>query len=364
MKVLLLEKDGRCLWLENKVLKGFLPMAVRNSVNPFAKKMYVIIDWISNDYGRVGVDLKWLKSMGVPVAKTINDLPKNEDFKVVNTGYDSIVSEEIILRDRGVDIIDKPCPFVRRVRDLLEHGDQRFQYVLLCEPNHIIVKNFASIFPEDLILLQMENYAQKLAEKVNGKPIKFLPYVTFLESDVDQVFSYIQTNYPDAEHECLRTCCMWVTSKASPIVEINQLSSAQLEGIKDAVLISTAGTTNKSVISMEKTLIDKGLKVHSVGSLKAFLQFERDHKDDHILLVRSPIPNQAEKPILAYIDKGWLAAQWAALAQSLWVKMVLVRAYKAYMFIKYRLNPALSYREAKENGLLTDAASKRANEEG
>ena len=40
MDVLLLEKDGRCVWLDNKVLKGLMPMAIRNSVNPFAQRVF------------------------------------------------------------------------------------------------------------------------------------------------------------------------------------------------------------------------------------------------------------------------------------------------------------------------------------
>jgi hypothetical protein len=352
MEVVMLENDGRCVWLENKVLRGFMPMAIRNSVNPFAKKLYVIVDWISNDFGKVGVDLKWFRSLGVPAVATAKDLPNTQELKVVNTGYDSIVDQEIILRDRGVEIIDKPCPFIRRVRSILEEKDSNHQYVLLCEPNHIIVKNFASLFPADLLLVQMENYQQKIKEGSNGKPMRLIPYVTFLQSDAQEVMAFIQEYSPHIQNESIQTACIWVKSKASPIVEIDQLSEEKLQGIQHAVLISTAGTTNKSVISMEKSLHRKGLTVHSIGSFRQFLQFERLHKNQRILLVRSPIPNQAEKPIVAYIQRGLWAAIMADLSQKIWVKSLGISFWKLYLAIYYRLFPQKAFAEAAENGLL------------
>lgn len=352
MEILLLEKDGRCIWLENKVLKGLMPMAIRNGVNPFAKKVFLIVDWISNDFGRVGVDLKWLKTLGVPVVEKAKDLPSGNDFKVINTGYDSIVSEEIILRSQGVDIIDKPCPFVRKLRDIFTDHDGSHQIVLLCEDNHIVVKNYASIFPDDLILVQMDNYQGRILAKSNGKPLKLVPYVTFLETDAATIMDFILESYPDQKPVCERTACIWVKSKASPIIEINQLSVQQLQGIQDALLITTANSTNKSVVSLENTLKDRGLKVVQIGSLQEFLRYRKSHATDRVLVVRSPIPNQAEAPILQYIKHGVCAAYWAALKQSAAVKVAMVSLYKAYYFCYFRLKPSAAKQEAGEFGLL------------
>ena len=355
MEVLLLEKDGRCVWLENKVLKGLMPMAIRNSVNPFAQKLYLIVDWISNDYGRVGVDLKWLKNLGVPVVAKAQDLPEGNNYKIVNTGYDSIIEEELILRSKGVEIIDKPCPFVRKVRDILEDDNQAYQLVLLCEPNHIIVKNYGSIFPADLILVQMHNYQQQIDALCNGKPLKLIPYVTFLETDAQEIMDFIETRLPDQSHQCERTACIWVKSKASPIVEINQLTQAQLAGVTDALLITTANSTNKSVISLENTLQSRGLNVVQIGSLTAFKQYRKRHMKDKVLVVRSPIPNQAEKPIMQYIRHGWLAALWAELQQSEVAQRAKVGIWKSGYYLYYRLNPSKARAEAKEQGLFKKA---------
>ena len=63
METILLSNDGRCKWLENRVLKKILPqMLEAKRMNN--KPMYIIADWISNDSGKVGVDLKWLDKIG------------------------------------------------------------------------------------------------------------------------------------------------------------------------------------------------------------------------------------------------------------------------------------------------------------
>jgi 4-hydroxy-3-methylbut-2-enyl diphosphate reductase IspH len=352
MDVLLLEKDGRCVWLENKVLKGLMPMSIRNSVNPFAQKVFLIVDWVSNDFGRVGVDLKWLKTLGVPVVEKAKDLPPGKDFKVINTGYDSIVEEEIILRSRGVDIIDKPCPFVRKLRDIFTEHDGSHQIVLLCEDNHIVVKNYASVFPQDLILVQMHNYQERITQNSNGKPLKLVPYVTFLESDAEAIMTFIHKTLPDLNTVCERTACIWVKSKASPIQEINQLPAEKLQGVQDALLITTANSTNKSVVSLENTLVNKGLQVVQIGSLSEFMRYQKSHKKSKVLLVRSPIPNQAEYPIMQYIKHGLLAAYWAALQQSAAIKIAKVKLYKLFYFAYFRIKPEAGKQEAEQFGLL------------
>lgn len=300
MKIKFLEHDGRCKWLNKIFLDQLIPM-MQESKSKGDGKICLIKDWISNDNGRVGLDLDWLASLKVEVFETYKDITDNS-YTVVNSGYDSIVNEEHILKEKGVKIIDKPCPFVRKVRTHLETADPNYQYVLLCEPTHIIIKNFKSIFPEDLILVQTENYKERIVEQENGKPLCLLPYVTFLPKQVQEVFSFIEENFSERENKFLNTSCMWVASKFSPVVEINSIPDEELEDIKDAVIITTPGSVNKSLISLSITCQDRGLNVVIVSSLEDYVSYEKEHRNDSILLVRSPIPNEAEAPIMEYIQ--------------------------------------------------------------
>lgn len=329
-------------------------MALKNAANPFAKKMYLIVDWVSNDYGRVGVDLKWLKGLGIPVVRSVKDLPEGKDYKVVNTGYDAIVDEEIMLREQGVDIIDKPCPFIRRIRNILQEQDSDYQYILLCEPTHIIIKNFAALFPSDLILVQLENYQEKIMALGNHKPKRLVPYVTFLKSDAAEVFNFVRNYYPDLDHDYIETSCMWIKSKASPIVEIDQLGQHELVGIQDALLITTAGSTNKSLVSMEKSLAKRNLRVVQIGSFMEFLRYRRQHKHDKVLLVRSPIPNQAEAPIMAYIETGLLAALVSVLTQSNGYKRIYLTIAAKLLLLKNSIFTKQARKSAAAAGLLKE----------
>lgn len=310
MEVIYLKNDGRCKWLESQVLKKVFPDAVKCSRNPNSPRKLMILDWISNDNGKVGVDLKWFKKLGVPAVQTYNDLPPENNFILINTGYDSIVHEEKLLLERGVQIIDKPCPYVRKIRKIFENIDSQYQYVLLCEPNHIIIKNYHSLFPKDMILIQMQNYKERIVSQSNGKPIKFISYVTFLKRHSGEIFDFINFIFPDRPNVMVDTQCMWADGKKSPIHEIANLPNKTLQGVKYACLIATPGSTNKSLMSLHETITLKGLEVINISSLKEFIDFKKSHNREKVLLVKSPIPNEAEKPILAYLKHGWLWGYW------------------------------------------------------
>jgi len=306
MKAILLKNDGRCKWLENKILKTLVPEMIKAKSDPTKKTMYLIEDWVSNEGGKFGIRWESLERMGIPVVKSFQELPTDNNFIIVNTGYDSIVDEEKILIDKKIEYIDEPCPFIRKIRKIFEHIDNKYQYVLLCEPNHIIMKNFKSLYPKDMILVQMENYRERILTQQIGKPLKLVPYVTFLPSHINRVNNFINEMYPDRDNEVLKTSCLWVSSNLSPITEIQNMNSKELEGVSDALLIISPGSMNTSAESLVETLEDKGLRVIKISSLKEFIKYDKANRDSKVLIVRSPIPNNAEEPIITYIKKGIL----------------------------------------------------------
>lgn len=97
---------------------------------------------------------------------------------------------------------------------------------------------------------------------------------------------------------------MWVASKISPIVEIAGLTDEFIEGIRDALIITTPGSVNKSLRSLSLALDDRGLNVVVISSLEMYLDYEKEHEGDTVLLVRSPIPNNAEAPIMQYVNEN------------------------------------------------------------
>jgi 4-hydroxy-3-methylbut-2-enyl diphosphate reductase IspH len=308
MEIIYLKNDGRCRWLEKQILNKLFPDMIKCNNSGKEIPQYLILDWMSNENGKVGIDLKWLKETKIPYFKDIKALPKGNQFKIVNTGYDSIYEEELILKERGIEIIDKPCPYVRRVRKLFENIDDNYQYILLCEPNHIIIKNFSSLFPEDMILVQMNNYKERIIEKANGKPFMIISHVTFLKKNSQEILSFTQDKYPQNDHLLIDTQCVWVNSKVSPINEINELPESLVKEIDFACIILTPGSVNKSVMSLIETIENRGMRIKYISSLNDFIRFKRKNRKSKILLVRSPIPNKVEKPVMIYLNKGWIAA--------------------------------------------------------
>jgi hypothetical protein len=54
------------------------------------------------------------------------------------------------------------------------------------------------------------------------------------------------------------------------------------------------------------TCQDRGLNVIIVSSVEDYVNYEKEHENDTILLVRSPIPNEAEASIMEYIQSAVL----------------------------------------------------------
>lgn len=335
MNITFLENDSRCVWLENKVMKGLYPKVMEDAQNPKAKKKYIIVDWISNDNGNVGVDLKWFNTLGIPAVQSYKDLPKSEDYAVINTGYDSIVEQEKILKENGVEIIDEPCPFIRRLRGYFEHADEKVQYIFLCEQNHIVMKNFKSIFPEDTIFVQMENYQQRIKSQSSGKPILFIPYVTFLPKQVAEIANFIKNEYPSQPYEVANTLCLWIKSKASPIVEINKIPDNKASSYDAALLVTGPATKNKSLLSLHETIKDRGIPIITIATIRDFIRYEKKHPEANVLLVRSPIPNNTEKEIEAYLKRGLFGLTISKISNN---RIIRGSGIGAYIRIKYTLN--------------------------
>lgn len=341
MKVVFLKHDGRCQWFQNNVLKKLYPNLINQSRNPYARKAFIIVDWISNDRGRVGVDLKWFKKLKLNAVAKYTDLPFGTDFQVVNTGYDSIIEEETELRERGISIIDKPCPYVRKIREAFLENDNNWQYVFLCEPNHIVVKNYASIFPKNMVMVQMDNYKDKIKTEECGKPFYFIPYSTFLAEHIEEICGYLRNAFPLRQLKVAKTQCMWANSKCSPINEIRNLDQSVLDDIDVAFVIATKGTRNKSVDSLVEILTMRGVAVKVISCLKEFKQHTKQHKNGKVLLVRSPIPNTAEKPIVAYIKHGMIAALFTQMLQNKNFQALVLGTYNR---ILYCLNYLVGYK--------------------
>lgn len=302
--MVLLNYDGRCRWLDAKVLRGIFPQMKQDAKGPGPKK-YLIVDWVSSDGGKVGMDLDWMRAQGIPAVQGIADLPDDEEFAVVNTGYDSIVNEEAELRSRGVEIIDLPCPYVRRLRRIFEAADPNVQYLFLCEPNHVVIKNYASIFPDEMILIQKETYRERIRAGQNEKPMVLVPYVTFLPRTIREIADFINAEYPRRSLRVEKTQCMWVDSRVSPIREIREMDLGQLSPERNALLITTPGSVNKSLLSLMETMETAGLTVHPVSSLDEFSELAERFARQRVLLVRSPIPNEAEAPIMEAVRAGF-----------------------------------------------------------
>ena len=241
------KKDGECKWMRDQSTNVY-PKYIRDPIeyNGEYIKFYGILNWIYRH--NKGVNLDWVNNLSFNYVNTINDLP--EGAGVYITGYDADLDDVKTLKKRGVPIIENPCPWIKQLRNqLLEVNTKTHQIILMIIKGHMVYDCYKSAFPDDIIIIEPENFIEEINKNKNKKPIHLLVYAAFREKDAKNVIDFINKNYyhPDNNLDGYKkTICMW--SKQGLFEEIKmKVKEYNLDEIW--IICSNKGdTSTKSII--------------------------------------------------------------------------------------------------------------------
>lgn len=215
------EKDKDCRWID-KEIKEVFPQFLMGETEFEGQRVtfYMILEWLQRK-GR-GANPKMLDEIGVNYVSTVDDLP--EGAGVFVTGYDADYDQLVALKQLDVPVIDRPCPWVRKLRDqILAFDNQLHQMVLVIDESHMVYDCFRTLLPEDCIVVQPGNAQERIAAQKSSRPLKLLSYTVFRKKDVVAIADFIATAYPSQEHELAgykKTLCLW--TKQGLFEEIEQ----------------------------------------------------------------------------------------------------------------------------------------------
>ncbi|MBI3599181.1 MAG: hypothetical protein HY097_00865, partial [Nitrospinae bacterium] len=248
-------RDGRCKWAKEQIARQ-IPKALmmKLSKTPY----YVIADWNSID-GK-GIQKEYLSKMGIPYVNSVEELPEGAGVAV--SAYDGDHQEIKYLREKGVPIYEQVCPWIKKLRDIFLNNIEGYQYVFLCEEDHMIAVNYRNIFPEGTILITPDNYREKLDRLNPNQPIFFIVYAAFRVKDSQRIIQYIKDNYnhPNNIYHT-DTICQWSGGKNSIFDEVSKVyRNMNL----DEVWVITSSEKNTSVKSLIREFTEVGLKYRLV----------------------------------------------------------------------------------------------------
>lgn len=250
------KKDGQCSWMTREINESMIKFLTA-PVDYEGKQVifYLILDWISSKTR--GANTQALDEGGINYVQSVSELP--EGGGVYITGYDSDIQTLEELKKKNVPLIERPCPWVRQLRNQLERMNKdTHQCVMMIDPEHMVFECYRSIIPDDVIVVSNENFKTQLKKHRNQKPIDLKVYATFRKKDAERLVAYINETYPHPDNLLngyKKTLCNW--SSQGLIEEIS--SQCQNRNLNEIwIICSSEG--DRSTISIINEILENNAK--------------------------------------------------------------------------------------------------------
>jgi hypothetical protein len=205
------KKDENCRWLRKEILEHY-PEYLYGPVDHEGKpvRFHVILDWVMRE--NRGANAQWVKEIGGNVVQSAKDVPAGDGVFI--TGYDCDIEERRDLENRGVPIVDRACPWVKEFRDqLLALDPSTHQAVVMIDEGHMVYQCYRSIIPADAILVQPEDFRERIERLHDGKrALTLIVYTVYRPKDAERVILYIEENRANGANDLRgyeKTLCVW-----------------------------------------------------------------------------------------------------------------------------------------------------------
>lgn len=186
MKIILAKESGFCFGVQRA---AEMTLNIKSgSVNTFGPLIH------NPEFTR------YLEERGIHIANSINDI-KSDNVVIRSHGVTKKIEKEI--KNKGKNIIDATCPFVKRVQKLAEDfGNKGYKVLLLGEKNHpevIGIKSYVKEFfvisgPNDkpnikisdnIILISQTTQNKKLFKETSEKLKERFPNIKIIDTICD-----------------------------------------------------------------------------------------------------------------------------------------------------------------------------------
>jgi 4-hydroxy-3-methylbut-2-enyl diphosphate reductase IspH len=282
------KKDDNCKWLM-KEINELIPKYLFKPIDYNGKKtkFYVVLDWIVKK--NRGANLKWIDEIGVNYVEKYSDLPENSGIYI--TGYDADIQEVEDAKKKGIPIIDHACPWVSQLRkQLLNINHNTHQCILMIDEGHMVYECFKSAFPKDIIIVQHNNYKEKLKVFKNKKPSYLLVYTVFRKKDAENISKFIEKEYPHPDNilnNYKKTLCVWTKQGL-----FEELEEHLPEKKLDEVWIICSSDKDRSTMSIINEVNEHGAKPVIIKEKEDIPMTVKENNRIGILNAPIPIPKK------------------------------------------------------------------------
>ncbi len=289
------ENDKRCNFV-NKILQSQFYKYISDNESSVGSdvRYYINLEW--NNVNGKGIDVSFLDKNKIRYVKSIGELPQGAGLYI--SAYDADQEEISKVKAMGIPLIEKVCPWILALKKQILKVSHTHQCIIMLDREHMVFNNYRSIFPENTIILNEENYKSQLKKVKEGLPVHFIVYSTFRHKDASEVIQYIEENYYSKDNiYWTKGICGWV-SKSGIFEEIkNSIVNRSL----DEVWIICSNENNRSVKSLIKEVRDNGAKARIIKDTDDVpLKLDKRLK---IGVLIAPIPFSRENSIIKKIKE-------------------------------------------------------------
>lgn len=288
------KRDGRCKWAKEQIKQ--IPFTLLKIGWKSKTPYYVIVNW--NSLEGKGIQKEYLKKMKIPYVDSVKDLPKNAGIFI--SAYDGDPLEIEQLRKKGVPVYEQVCPWIRKLQNIFINPIENYQYVFMCEDDHMVAVNYRNIFPLGTILVNRDNYVERMKKIDSNRPIYFVVYAAFRMKDAQRVIDYIKQNYNHPNNiYCTETICQWAGGKNTIFTEIDEVKKM---GEVEEVWLINSSEKNTSVQSIMRELDELRLKYRLIKTIRDIEDIPNEElKNKTIGVLRAPNPYFREEEIIKYV---------------------------------------------------------------
>ncbi len=215
MEIRIAEKSGFCFGVDRAVKIAY--DAAQNK----EKSIYTYGMLIHN--GDVTGELE---DMGVKCAENIEDIPQGSMAIIRAHGISKAEYEK--LKEKGVEIIDATCPFVKRIHKIVEEENQKNRTVIIAgDENHPEVKGINGWCGNSAIIVASPDACDKILQNNSDLPISLVAQTTMRPQNVKKIEEILKKYFTNANF--FDTICS--------ATEERQKSAGQLADESDLMLV-------------------------------------------------------------------------------------------------------------------------------
>ncbi|MBN2544444.1 MAG: hypothetical protein JXB50_01520 [Spirochaetes bacterium] len=294
-------EDAPCKWITKEIITKF-PKYLREPVIYKGKaiKFHINLEWIRNESR--GANKEWLNEIKVNYINTINELPSGDGIFI--TGYDSNIKELDELKSRNIPMIEAPCPWVRQLRDqLIEVNTDTYQSILMIDEDHMVHDCYKSIYPKDIIIVQADNYQEKLKDIIISKPVYLMVYAAHRWKDAEDMAEYIENKYPHPDNKLdnyKKTICHWVRQGIFEEIRIKGIQEKL-----DEIWVICSSFGDRSTKSIVRAIEEIGIKAVVISNKSNIPENFNNNLRIGIISAPIPVSHKKRKEILHIIRKKY-----------------------------------------------------------